>query len=463
MGMTSVIPQLQPHPAHSAHLNDLHHGQRSGQAAFSTGCPHGGHGEVVLKPVELEIELFCQGLRLDASCEVDSDGRRIARTRAGLGSGLELVIPAPKKDIWVNVPIVESFAVRSPFRLVKAGSRYTVVDERRGDSYLVTLPEEPEWYSWKTSSGVEMSRVGVLQGTYLGVYVSNACLYWNLPASPACKFCTTGQNVGVAEESRKKVEDVVETAKAARDISGSIFTHLNTGYHFEEQDQLEKLHGLRQCEPFVKALRERVGGFIGIQAVPVPQRMFAEYDDLIAAGADHFSFCYEFEDPAVFARLCPGKARTLGQAAFFDAMEYTAKKLGAGKVSGEIIAGLEPLEATKRGIDRIVDAGAFPTVCIFRPTVGSALQNAPPPRPDEMKEIFTYLWQAVKRAGLPVGILPGIQVSLVVQPEEAADLVPATLSSRLYEAKLFALRALARPYVAWKLRPKPVRESPQPV
>jgi hypothetical protein len=53
-----------------------------------------------------------------------------------------------------------------------------------------------------------------------------------------------------------------------------------------------------------------------------------------------------------------------------------------------------------------------------------------------------------------VGILPGIQVSLVVQPEEAADLVPATFSSRLYETKLAALRTLAKPYVAWKLRPR---------
>ena len=62
-------------------------------------------------------------------------------------------------------------------------------------------------------------------------------------------------------------------------------------------------------------------------------------------------------------------------------MEYTAKKLGRGRVSGEIIAGLEPIEATKRGIDRIVAAGAFPTVCIFRPTTGSELESAPPPCP----------------------------------------------------------------------------------
>jgi hypothetical protein len=408
----------------------------------------------VLKPVELEIELFCRGLKIDPSCELDGDARRISRTRAGLGSGLELVLPAPRHPIWVNVPVVESFVEASPFHLSKAGGRYRVEDTRDGGAYPVEVPEEPAWYAQKTSSGVEMSRVGVLQGTYLGIYVSSSCLYWSLPAAPACQFCTTGKNVGSVEESRKRVSDVVEVARAARELSGSIFTHLNTGYHFEDQDRHEALHGLRQCEPFVRAVREEVGGFIGVQAVPVPRRMFREYDDLIASGVDHFSFCYEFEDPGVFARLCPGKERTLGQAAFFEAMEYTAKKLGPGKVAGEIIAGLEPLAATKRGIDRIVDAGAFPTVCIFRPTVGSALEKTPPPHPDEMKEVFAHLWTAVKRVSLPIGILPEIQVSLVVQPEETADLVARSFSSDLYLAKLVALRALARPYVWWKKRPR---------
>ena len=199
----------------------------------------------------------------------------------------------------------------------------------------------------------------------------------DLPAAPACRFCTTGKNVGVAEESRKKVEDVVEVAKAARDESGSIFTHLNTGYHFEEQDQLEKLHGLRQCEPFVKAIRARGRRLHRRPGGAGPAAEFAEYDELIEAGADHFSFCYEFEDPEVFARLCPGKARRSGRTAFFEAMEYTARKLGRGSVSGEIIAGLEPIEATKRAIDRIVAAGAFPTVCIFRPTSGARWRTPP--------------------------------------------------------------------------------------
>jgi len=397
----------------------------------------------MFKPVELEIELFCRGMRIS-----EAAGRRITRTRAGLGSGLEIVIPNRPKDIWVNVPVVERFAQSSPFML----EEHEVVDTRSGTRYAIEIPPEPQWYSRKTSSGAEMSRIGVLQGNYLGIYVSARCLYWKSDINGACKFCTTGKNVGTAEETRKLVEDVVEVARAAQQESGSIFTHFNTGYHYEERDEREDMHGLRMCQPYVKAVREKVGGFIGVQAVPVPRRKFYEYDELIAAGTDHFSFCYEFEDPEWFARLCPGKAATLGQHAFFEAMEYTAKKLGRGRVSGEIIAGVEPIEATKRGIDRIVNAGAFPTVCIFRPTVGSEMEDVPPPDPEPMREVFAYLHDAVRRAGLPVGVLP-IEVSLVVQPEETAALVEPTLAGRAYAARNWMLRQAAKPYVAWKMRP----------
>jgi hypothetical protein len=183
-----------------------------------------------------------------------------------------------------------------------------------------------------------MSRIGVLQGNYLGIYVSNGCLYWATSPSQACKFCTTGINVGTVEQSRKKVEDVVEVALAARKESGAIFTHLNTGYHFEDVDRLEPIHGLRQCEPYVRAIRDQVGGFIGVQAMPVPRRKYEEYDALIEAGADHFSFCYEFEDPEYFAKLCPGKADTLCP----GCRTIAVKRLGMMIVSNNLESGKCP-------------------------------------------------------------------------------------------------------------------------
>jgi sodium-dependent dicarboxylate transporter 2/3/5 len=407
----------------------------------------------MLKPVELEIELFCRGMRIDPSCFADPESAHVNRTRAGLGSGLEIIIDARPKPIWINVPVTERFAHESPFTLHRDGEQFQIGDARDGCGYPAALPPTPGWYSRKTSSGVEMRRIGVMQGNYLAIYVSNRCLYWAWKPSLACKFCTTGENIGTSEESKKSVDDVVEVARAAQHESHSVFTHFNTGYHYEDRPDREIIHGLRQCEPYVRAVRRDVGGFIGVQAVPVPRDNFHEYDALIEAGTDHFSFCYEFEDPEVFARICPGKAKTVGQHTFFEAMEYTSRKLGKGRVSGEIIAGIESIDATKRGIDRIVNAGAFPTVCIFRPTAGSEMENVAPPEPEAMKEVFGYLYEACRRGGIPVGVLP-IEVSLVVQAEEARALAEPNVANTMYAWRNRALRQLARPYVQWKLRPR---------
>ena len=99
-----------------------------------------------------------------------------------------------------------------------------------------------------------------------------------------------------------------------------------------------------------------------------------------------------------------------------------------------------------------MNAGAFPTVCIFRPTIGSDMEHVAPPHPDEMREVFAYMHESCRRAGLPVGILP-IEVSLVVQPEEAAGLSEPSFANHAYQLKNWTLRQLAKPYVAWKKRP----------
>ena len=42
----------------------------------------------------LKLDLYCRGMRIDDSCLIAEDGgRRILRTRAGLGSGLEVILP----------------------------------------------------------------------------------------------------------------------------------------------------------------------------------------------------------------------------------------------------------------------------------------------------------------------------------------------------------------------------------
>src|SRR5512138_3843497 len=118
-------------------------------------------------PALLKLDLYCNGLKLDPSCLIEQDGgRKILRTRAGLGSGLELVLPG---GLWTNVPVTESFAQQSPYVLHRKPGSYIL---KRGDETITTveLSPRPLWYDKSTSSGKCMTRIGTLQGTYLGVY-----------------------------------------------------------------------------------------------------------------------------------------------------------------------------------------------------------------------------------------------------------------------------------------------------
>jgi hypothetical protein len=363
--------------------------------------------------------------------------RGLPRTRAGLGSGLEVVIPSAsrlKDEIWVNVPVVERFAQSSPYHLTAGPAGYAIVDDRNAGRYPVRLPAAPEWYSRLTSRGVPMNRIGVMQGTYLAIYVNPVCAFWKATPRLSCQFCTTGLNVGVNEAPEKALSDVVETCRAAKDESGITFVHFNGGFQGQ--------HGLEFIKPYVNAVKEDVGLLVGVQLAP--ERHFKRYDELVALGVDHLSFCIELFDPDWFARICPGKAREHGQKLYFDAMSYCVDLLPYGAVSGEIIAGLEPIARTLEAIDRIASLGAFPTVCIFRPTIGSDLENWPSPSYNEMRWVMEHMYAACRRALLPIGIAPNVEVSLVVNPDDAAMLAERTLSFYSYEAYRRVVRLAAR-------------------
>src|SRR6185369_773863 len=91
-----------------------------------------------LNACELEIDLMCRGLRIPEHVSLEG-ARGISRTRAGLGSGLEIVIPTNswlKRRVWMNAPVTEDFAAESPYALDGSPSvGYGIVDSRSGMRY----------------------------------------------------------------------------------------------------------------------------------------------------------------------------------------------------------------------------------------------------------------------------------------------------------------------------------------
>jgi Radical SAM superfamily len=411
--------------------------------------------ELRKNPSLLKLDLYCKGIRLDESCFVEEDGgRKILRTRAGLGSGLELVLPG---DHWTNVPVSEPFAAQSPFTLHREKGRYEI----RRDGLAVApveLSPRPHWYEEQTTTGKAMTRIGTLQGTYLGVYPAKVCEYWtHKPQKTNCKFCSVGLNLGVDDADEKSVREVVEVARAARRESGITYVDFNTG-HYEGDTYLDIL------EPYIVRIKKELGLLVGVQTPP--HRDLRRYDRLRALGVNRVSFCFEIFDRTLFREICPGKDAEYGLDYYLEAIRYCAslgKQAGPRDepwvTNGEIIAGLEPPESSLRAIDWITSVGAIPTVCVFRPLAGTDLANAAPPRTEDLIPVFGRLYEACMERGLPIGCAPNVHVSLVMLPEECRGLTRRRYP--IQEMKRRAMKAVFARRFARKLAKLEAAPAPE--
>ena len=391
-----------------------------------------------INPGLLKLELFCKGIKIDASCDLSDDARPILRTRGGLGSGLELILP---EGLYINVPVEEHFVRETPYNLFKKDRNYFI----RKDAEVickVKLPPKPKFYGRKTSSGKLMSRIAVMQGTYLGVYPTRVCGFWQMAPKMNCKFCSVGLNVGRTEEAEKSVREVLETVRAARKEEKITFVHFNTGYLSGEE--------LDMLDPYIKAVKGETGLLVGVQCPPNPD--LSKYDYLKKIGVDHVSFCLELFDTEKFKEICPGKHKYIGQKKYWETIECCVKIFGKGKVAAEIIAGLEDPHDTIKAIENSARIGAVSTVCVFRPCLGTALENLNPPQPQEMIPVFRRMYEVCLENKIPIGIAPNIKVSLVLLPEEGRYFLQGfNMNFFISRCRLGLLKSLFRIYFKTKI------------
>lgn len=374
-------------------------------------------------PGLLKLDLYCKGIRIDNSCLIEEDGgRKIMRTRAGLGSGLEVILPG---NLYTNIPVVESFVQNSPYILYRKDGKYYIYQEDK-EVCKVRLAPQPAWYNKKTSTGKLMSMIGTLQGTYLAIYPSKVCEYWTRKPKVNCKFCSVGLNLGVDDADEKSVDEVFETVLAARKESKITYVDFNTG-HYEGDSYLDIL------EPYIKKIKKELGLLIGIQTPP--HHDLSRYYHMKKIGVNRVSFCFEIFDEKRFVEVCPGKNKQYGLKRYLDAIEFCAKIFET--CNGEIVAGLEQPESSIKAIDWITDKGAIPTVCIFRPLKGTDYQDVPPPHTEDMIPIFRHLYEACMEKKLLIGVAPNIKVSLVMLPEECKYLVENSKKYFLLNAKYY--------------------------
>jgi len=209
----------------------------------------------------------------------------------------------------------------------------------------------------------------------------------------SCQFCAIGQSLTADRTiARKTPEQLAEVAEAAVRLDGVKHLVMTTGTPNTTD------RGAAYLTECARAVKARVN--LPIQAQCEPPDDFIWFDRLKAAGVDSLGMHLEAVDPAVRARIMPGKA-TVPLTYYYEAFAAAVPVFGWGQVSTYLLAGLgDSLETLLTACDRLIQIGVYPFVVPFVPITGTPLANHPAPGSDFMYALYEQVGRQLKQAGM---------------------------------------------------------------
>lgn len=329
----------------------------------------GGHVSAVADEAlaALILDLQARGLRL----EVPMEGRR-----GGAG-------PSDSGQLWVGgysltVPTDNATAVHSPYLLKAEDQGYGIYRDgvRLADAHAQA---RPRFYDLTTADGIPYWQIALLHLDSFASTVVQTCSYWG--NSDQCAFCGIGLSLEAGRTIVKKTpEQLAEVAVAAKTLDGAVDATLTTGSSNAPD------RGARYVARCGQAVKQASGLPVEVQFEP--PRDLDVLDEIGEMGIDTVGIHVETFDPAVLARVAPGKART-GIERYFQTWERAVEVFGEGQVTTYVILGMgEDPDVTVEGCRRAIDMGVYPFVVPLRPVAGSLMQDARPPDPTYTDRIY---------------------------------------------------------------------------
>ena len=362
----------------------------------------------------LIIDIQARGLRVEVDME---------RRSGGAG-------PTDSGMLWIEgfpatVPTNNEVAAESPYRLRAEDEGYGIY---RGDVRLASARAErrPRFYDLHTADGISYESIALLHLDSFASTVVQTCTYWG--NADQCTFCGIGVSLASGRTIVKKTPEMLaEVAVAAVELDGAVDATLTTG----SSKGVDR--GARYVARCGQAVKEASGLPVEVQFEP-PAKLdvINEVGDM---GIDSVGIHIETFDPAVLARVAPGKAR-IGMDAYFAAWERAVEVFGFGQVSTYVILGMgEDPDLTVEGAKRAIDIGVYPFVVPLKPVAGSLMADWPSPPRSYMEPIYRRVQAHMALSGMHSGIAKAgcarcQACSGLASVESAGAPVPLSLSPR---------------------------------
>ena len=283
------------------------------------------------------------------------------------------------EGVAATVPTAAAYVADSPYTLRgEDGGGWGVYSDGVRLASASAAPR-PRYYDLTTAEGIPYWQIALLHLDSVASTVLQTCTYWG--TDDQCRFCGIGVTLAAGRTIAKKTPAMLaEVARAARDLDGAVDATLTTGSTATPD------RGAMYVSRCGAAVKEATG--LPVQVQFEPPRDLDVLDRVADLGIDSVGIHVESFDPAVLARVAPGKARW-GIDAYFAAWERAVAAFGPGQVSTYVILGMgEDVELTVEGCRRAIDLGVYPFVVPLRPVPGSLMEKFRPPPREAVEAVY---------------------------------------------------------------------------
>lgn len=329
----------------------------------------------------------------DLITALQSSGLRVETplaTRAG-GAGPADAGMLYVEGVQTTVPTAAGYVASSPYVLRGDDDGGFAVWRDGVRLAGVSLAPRPRYYDLTTADGVPYWKIALLHLDSVASTVVQTCAYWG--NADQCTFCGIGVTLAEGRTiARKTPAMLAEVAVAAKELDGAVDATLTTGSTATPD------RGAMYVGRCGQAVKEAAG--LPVQVQFEPPADLDVIDRVADLGVDSVGIHVETFDPAVLARVAPGKARW-GIEAYFRAWERAVAAFGPGQVSTYVILGMgEDEQVTVEGCKRAIDLGVYPFVVPLRPVPGSLMEDMLPPPREAVEAVYRQVVPHLARKGL---------------------------------------------------------------
>lgn len=326
----------------------------------------------------LKIKLMAHGLVVtgNAKEELILEGKVLSYEDYPTTNGLFLQID---KDIFVNAPINEKSTIILDF-----SKNFSLIDSEK--IFPVKIYPPPNYFGKKNK---ENEVFGVHDVTHLDrIRVSpiNGCAF-------RCKFC----NSWLEKYYKKDVKDLIEVITTA--INDSILP----AKHILISGGTPALADNDYLDMSYKEITRKFSP----QGVPVdimlaPRKDLKYIDLLYSWGVNDLSINLEVWNDKIAKEIIPQRC-TVNKDGRIKFIERGVKVFGKTRIRSALLIGLEPIQDTLEGVEKLASIGCVPMLSPFRPSPDTPLAKISQPTVEQMVEVYQKSSEICKKYDVKLG------------------------------------------------------------